>query len=79
MTNARTIDLTTKLEAMPKEWRTRWCTYPDNGGCGCMGCANYSGGLLAAGFTLDEWRAAMVSLGESAATDRMSPLPEPKE
>jgi hypothetical protein len=43
------------MEGMPTDWRNRWCTAPENGGCGCMGCANYSGGLNRKGFTRADW------------------------
>ena len=38
------------MNAMPADWRNRWCT----GLCGCMGCANRSGNLSAHGYTEDD-------------------------
>jgi hypothetical protein len=37
---------------------TRWCE-PGAGGCGCLGCANNSGGLARVGITREEWREYM--------------------
>jgi hypothetical protein len=41
------------MEHMPLSHALRWC---DSGPCGCMGCANRSGGLSKAGITEQEWR-----------------------
>lgn len=48
------------MNHMPKYWRTRWCTAAEDtspdGGCGCVGCANVSGGLVRQGFTKEDWK-----------------------
>jgi hypothetical protein len=38
------------MNAMPADWRGRWCT----GLCGCMGCANRSGNLSLYGYTEED-------------------------
>lgn len=43
------------LDNMPDQWRARWCFAAEYGGCGCMGCANYSGGLIRNGYTYADW------------------------
>jgi hypothetical protein len=40
------------MDAMPEQWRHRWC---GGGICGCLGCSNRSGGLLSHGFTQKDW------------------------
>lgn len=47
-----------KLSEMPVPWRVFWCEAQM---CACMGCANRSGGLTAAGFTKEEWEQALSS------------------
>lgn len=42
------------MRSMRPDWRDRWCE-PGPEGCGCMGCANVSGGLSRSGFTKEEW------------------------
>jgi|GEM_PF-3793367 len=32
--------ITRLITVYPKEWR-RWCSAPENGGCGCMGCVRW--------------------------------------
>ncbi len=49
------------MNAMPADWRGRWCT----GLCGCMGCANRAGNLSAHGYTKED----MISYNE------LHPLP----
>lgn len=39
--------------AMPSHWRYFWCGADI---CGCLGCANASGGVRAAGFTQEDWQ-----------------------
>lgn len=36
------------MNKMPPEWKNRWCESPC---CGCMGCANRSGG-----YSRQEWK-----------------------
>lgn len=48
----KTIDA--MMLKMPVSVALRWCE-PGESGCGCMGCANHSGGLLKAGFTKQDW------------------------
>lgn len=48
----RLAQLSYVMQFMQAEWRERWC---GGGMCGCMGCSNVSGGLLAAGFTQSDW------------------------
>lgn len=45
--------LDSAMRLMPEKWRARWCENGESG-CGCMGCANYSGGLAQRWFTKDE-------------------------
>lgn len=40
------------MQNMPEPWRKRWCNSQT---CACMGCANISGGLRAAGFTKEDY------------------------
>jgi len=40
------------MSAMPMDWRYRWC---ESGACGCLGCANASGGVGAAGYSKQDW------------------------
>ena len=40
------------MQNMPEQWRKRWCNSQT---CACMGCANISGGLMAAGFTKEDY------------------------
>lgn len=42
------------ISFMNEFYRKRWCS---GGLCGCMGCANRSGGLAALGFTEADWLA----------------------
>lgn len=42
------------MQEMQPHWRNRWC---GGGLCACMGAANCSGQLGAAGFTREEWQA----------------------
>lgn len=42
------------ISFMNEFYRSRWCS---GGLCGCMGCANGSGGLAALGFTKEDWLA----------------------
>lgn len=57
-----------KLRNMHPDWRERWCPIADPTcymyltGCGCIGCANGSGGLARLGVTNEEWQEAMVGL-----------------
>lgn len=48
----RLAQLSYVMQFMQAEWSERWC---GGGMCGCMGCSNVSGGLLAAGFTKSDW------------------------
>jgi hypothetical protein len=48
------------MEAMPAQWRHRWC---GGGICGCLGCSNRSGGLLSHGFTQKDWEDWKVETG----------------
>lgn len=48
------------MEAMPEQWRHRWC---GGGICGCLGCSNRSGGLLSHGFTQKDWEDWKVETG----------------
>ncbi len=43
------------MEAMPARWRYRWCK-PAQSGCGCLGCANFSGQVAIHGYTEAEWQ-----------------------
>lgn len=45
--------LDTLMREMPLTWRKRWCQ-PGKFGCGCLGCANISGGLERHGFKKEE-------------------------
>ncbi len=40
------------MEAMPEQWRHRWC---GGSACACLGGANCSGGLMRHGFTKQDW------------------------
>ena len=51
--NAREANLDAIMRAMDASWRSTWCS---GGVCGCMGCANASGGLLMHGYTKEEWQ-----------------------
>lgn len=65
----RLVRIQSLLLRMPLEVRTRWCN-PDEFGCGCMGCANVSGGLSREGVTEAEWREALdTPLQSFVATD----------
>ena len=47
-----------RLEKMRFREATRWCN-PEvvpGFGCGCMGCANISGGLAREGVTKEQWQ-----------------------
>lgn len=60
-TPARRLEvLAALLQSMPAAWRTRWCSSQL---CGCLGAANCSGQLAAAGFTRDEWESALRAQG----------------
>ena len=47
-------DINDYMDAMPPDDRYNWCEADQ---CHCLGCANNSGGLLAAGFTKADWQA----------------------
>lgn len=47
----KNIDL--EMNSMNPRWRVKWC---NAGACGCMGCANVSGGLVSKGYTYEDWR-----------------------
>jgi hypothetical protein len=42
------------MSHVPEWFRKHWCS---GGLCGCMGCANRSGGMASLGFTKDDWLA----------------------
>lgn len=46
------------MKHMPLRSALHWCE-PGASGCGCLGCANNSGGLARAGITREEWKAYM--------------------
>lgn len=41
------------MQSMPADWRYRWC---DAVLCGCLGCANASGGVSGGGFDKLDWQ-----------------------
>lgn len=56
--NERESKLRHLMAAMPQDVRENWCN-PGEHGCGCLGCANGSGGLARLGYTEPEWRYVM--------------------
>lgn len=53
----RRLRMNALMFALLPSWRRRWC---DSGLCGCRGCANGSGHLVAEGVTKEEWRAWLI-------------------
>jgi hypothetical protein len=46
------MSIDARMEAMPHDWRYRWCEAEF---CACLGAANCSGRLLADGVTKTAW------------------------
>jgi hypothetical protein len=40
------------MNRMQPDWKYRWC---ESNACGCMGCANRSGGLNVLGYSKEDW------------------------
>jgi len=62
-TEARLDRMNALMQKMPESYRKRWCE-PGIGGCGCLGCSNFAGGLAAKGYTRADFDAWTVKYGE---------------
>lgn len=47
------VNIQTIMQAIPSDWRYTWC---ESEVCGCLGCANRSGGATASGVLKSEWQ-----------------------
>jgi hypothetical protein len=56
----RYLEIDAQMQAMPADWRLRWCEAAE---CGCLGCANGSGHLR--GVSKQEWQEYLKFRGET--------------